>query len=108
MVEQVRVWTADVSSPSCHGKTRPTGTATTVDAFADRVRQQYLFTPGGLSEAEREVVAEAIDGGYFQDDDAFRSVVDRVREHEGLNVDDFYGTWLLAYEGTEYLTDAEW
>jgi len=25
-----------------------------------------------------------------------------------LNVDDFYGTWLLAYKGTEYLTDTEW
>ena len=62
----------------------------------------------GLSEAERKVVEEAIDEAYYEDDDAFRSVVDRIRDHEGLNVDDFYGTWLLSYENEEYLTYVEW
>lgn len=79
-----------------------------VDSFADRVRDQYLFTLTGLSEAEREVVEEAIDGGYFQDDEAFRSVTNRIREHEGLDVTDSYGTWLLEYEQVEYLTYVEW
>ena len=106
--DRYRVGVNPRTAPEAEYQYEVTAAATTVDAFADRVRQQYLFTLGGLSEAEREVVAEAIDGGYFKDDDAFRSVVDRVREHEGLNVDDFHGTWLLAYEGTEYLTDAEW
>lgn len=32
-----------------------------VDAFADRVREQYLITLDGLSDAERAVVEEAID-----------------------------------------------
>ncbi|WP_254769278.1 hypothetical protein [Salinilacihabitans rarus] len=85
-----------------------TEVAPDVETFADRVRAQYLFALTGLSEAERAVVEEAIDGGYFEDDDAFRSVVDRIREHEGLDVDDFYGTWLVEYEGVEYLTYAEW
>ncbi|EMA12887.1 hypothetical protein [Haloarcula marismortui] len=85
-----------------------TEVASGVDSFADQIRDQYLFTLTGLSEAEREVVEEAIDGGYFQDDEAFRSVTDRIREHEGIEVTDSYGTWLLAYEQVEYLTYVEW
>ncbi|MDF9748271.1 hypothetical protein [Natrinema salsiterrestre] len=85
-----------------------TEVASSVDAFADQVREQYLFTLTGLSDAESEVVEEAIDGGYFEDDDAFQSVTDRIRKHEGITVDDFYGTWLLEYESVEYLTYAEW
>jgi hypothetical protein len=79
-----------------------------VGTFADQVRDRYLFTLSGLSEAEPDVVEEAIDGGYFEDDEAFRSVTGRIREHEGIEVDDFYGTWLLEYENVEYLTYVEW
>ncbi|RZH69429.1 hypothetical protein [Natrinema altunense] len=79
-----------------------------VDPFADRVRARYLFTLAGLSDAERAVVEEAIGEGYFEDDDAFRSVVDRIREHDGIREDEFYGTWLLEYDGVEYLTYTEW
>lgn len=79
-----------------------------VDTFAEQIRERYLFELTGLSDAERAVVQEAIDGGYFEDDDAFQSVVDRIRGHEGLAVDDFYGTWLLEYERVEYITYAEW
>lgn len=82
--------------------------ASGVDPFAEQVREQYLFTLTDLSDAERAVVEEAIDSGYFQNDDAFQSVVDRIRAHEGINVDEFYGTWLLEYERIEYLTYAEW
>jgi hypothetical protein len=82
--------------------------AADVETFADQVRERYLFTLSGLSAAEREVVEEAIDGAYFEDDEAFRSVVDRIREHEGIEVDDFYGTWLLEYETVEYITYVEW
>jgi len=85
-----------------------TEVASSVERFADQVREQYLFTLTGLSDAEREVVEEAIDSGYFDDTDAFQSVVERIREHEGISVDDFYGTWLLEYENVEYLTYAEW
>jgi len=41
------------------------------------------FVLAGLSDAEREVVEESIDGAYFEDDDAFRSVIDRIRAHDG-------------------------
>ena len=79
-----------------------------VDSFADQVREEYLFALTGLSAAEREVVEEAIDGAYYEDDDAFRSVVEKIRAHEGLYVEDSYGTWLLSYEDVEYLADVEW
>lgn len=85
-----------------------TEVADSVEGYADRVRDRYLFTLSGLSEAEREVVREAIDGAYFEDTDAFRSVVERLREHDGIDVQEFYGTWLLAYGGAEYLAYAEW
>jgi hypothetical protein len=78
-----------------------------VESFADRVRDRYLFTLSGLSDAERAVVEETIEGAYFSDDEAFRSVVDRLRSHEGIDVDDSYGTWLCAYEGVEYRAYAE-
>ncbi|MFC7115204.1 hypothetical protein ACFQH2_09925 [Natronoarchaeum sp. GCM10025703] len=82
--------------------------ASGVEPFADQVREQYLFTLSGLSEDERAVVEEAIDEGYFSDDEDFQSVSERIREHEGIREDGFYGTWLLEYEGTEYLTYMEW
>lgn len=85
-----------------------TRVADTVAAFADQVRDRYRFTLSGLSDAEREVVREAIDGAYFEDTDAFRSVVDRLQQHEGIEASEFYGTWLLLYDGSEYLAYAEW
>jgi hypothetical protein len=85
-----------------------TEVASGVEPFAERVRGQYLFGLTDLSEAERDVVEKAIDGAYFEESDAFRSVIERIRSHDGLSVERSYGTWLLAYEGTEYLTYAEW
>jgi hypothetical protein len=85
-----------------------TEVADSLGAYADQIRERYRFELTGLSEAERRVVDQAIDGAYFEENDAFRSVVDRLRDHDGLSVDDFYGTWLLEYEGVEYLAYAEW
>jgi len=82
--------------------------APTVEAYAAQIRERYLFALEGLSEAERAVVDQAVEGGYFENDDAFQSVVDRIRDHEGISVDEFYGTWLLEYDGSEYVTYAEW
>ncbi|NHN60016.1 MULTISPECIES: hypothetical protein [Halorussus] len=79
-----------------------------VHTFVDQIRERYLFALTDLSDDERAVVEGAIEGGYFEDDDAFRSVIDRIREHRGLSVHDFYGTWLLEYEGVEYITYVEW
>ncbi|WP_345779790.1 hypothetical protein [Halosolutus halophilus] len=96
------------TAPEAEYRYEVTEVASSVETVADQVREQYLFTLTDLSDAERAVVEEAITDGYFQDDDAFQSVIDRIREHEGITVDDFYGTWLLEYESVEYLTYAEW
>ncbi|MFW6382544.1 MAG: hypothetical protein ACOCZD_00715 [Haloferacaceae archaeon] len=85
-----------------------TQVAPDVETFAESVREEYRFTLSGLSADERAVVEEAIEGGYFREDDAFESVVEKIRAHEGIDVDDFYGTWLLEYDGVEYLVYAEW
>jgi hypothetical protein len=85
-----------------------TEVAPDIKTYANQIREKYRFTLTGLSDAERAVVEEAIEGGYFEEDDAFRSVVERLRSHEGLSEEDFYGTWLLEYEGVEYLVYAEW
>ena len=79
-----------------------------IETFADQIRERYLFALTGLSAAEREVVEEAIDGAYYEDDDAFRSVVEKIRDHDGLYVESHDGTWLLNYEDIEYLTDVRW
>jgi hypothetical protein len=83
--------------------------ADTTAAFADLLRERYLFELSGLSEAEREVVETAIEDGYFEDaTDAFRSVVARLLAHPGFEVTDSYGRWLVEYEDTEYITYAEY
>ena len=74
-----------------------------------QLREQHLFSLSGLSEAEREIVAEAIDGSYFPEGgevpDAFRSLADRFRNRAGIDTNEHGGTWLARYEGTIYWTD---
>jgi hypothetical protein len=106
--DRIRVAVNSRSASEASYRYEATRVAPDVDAFADQVRDRYLFVLSGLSDAERAVVEEAIDGAYFEDDDAFRSVTNRIKEHEGITEEDFYGTWLLEYEGTEYLTHVEW
>ena len=81
--------------------------AESTTAFAEQVRSRYLFTLSGLSEEERAVVEEAIDETYFEDSEAFRSVFGKLQSHRGIEITDSYGTWLVAYEGEEYITYAE-
>ena len=106
--DRYRVEVESQTVPENEYRYEVTEVAPDVEAFAGQVREQYLFALTGLSKAEREVVEEAIDEAYYEDDDAFRSVTDRIRDHEGLSVDDFYGTWLLSYENEEYVTYVEW
>lgn len=74
----------------------------------EQIRAEYLFTLTGLSGSEREVVEEATSGGYYQDSDAFKSVVDRFRDQKGLEVSDTDGSWLVEYQGVSYVADIEW
>ncbi|SDL93377.1 hypothetical protein SAMN04487949_0225 [Halogranum gelatinilyticum] len=86
-----------------------TEVAASSEAYAAQLRERYLFTLSGLSDAEREVVEQAIDGGYFEDSAAFQSVADRFDAHEPLSGErGSYGDWLAQYEGETYLTYLEY
>lgn len=76
-------------------------------AFGEQVRSKHLFTLSGLSEAERDLVERAIDGGYYegQGDEAFRSLVSRFRDHPGIETHETGGEWLVEYRGTVYWAD---
>ena len=74
--------------------------------YAQQLREEHLVTLSGLSEDERSVVSEAIDGVYYAedtDDDAFRSVMDRFPAESAIEADDFDGTWLVRYDGEVYV-----
>jgi len=76
--------------------------------YGVELKREYLFTLSGLSEAEREVVAEAIDEGYYASSgsDAFESVARRFLDHEPLVGDHAEeGQYLVRYEGTDYWAD---
>lgn len=96
------------AAPEATYRYEVTEAAPDVESYAAQVRERYLFSLTDLSEAERDVVETAISDGYYDDDEPFQSVVDRLRDHEGFAVYDRYGTWLVGYEGGAYITYAEW
>lgn len=78
------------------------------EAYADDLRERYLFTLSGLSDAEREIVEEALNETYWaesDDDEAFASLLDRFQAHEPMAEDDRRGTWLVRYDGAVYVAD---
>lgn len=88
---------------------RATAVAATAAEYAAWVRESYRFTLSGLSDAEREVVEQAIDGGYHEGsvEDAFASVARRFHDHEPVKGRDGGGNWLVRYEGSEYWADLQ-
>lgn len=77
--------------------------------YGASVREEYAFTLSGLSDAEREVVEEAVDGGYYEGsaDDEFVSVAERFRDHRGYETDEWGGNWVVRYEGAVYWADLQ-
>jgi len=76
--------------------------------YGAELKTEYMFTLSGLSKAEREVVAQAIDEGYYESSgsDAFESVARRFLEHEPIIGDPAEeGQYLARYEGTDYWAD---
>jgi hypothetical protein len=82
-------------------------------AFADYLRERYLFTLGDLSDAEREIVEQAAGSEYQESDEsseAFRSLARRLQSHRGITEDQFSdgeyygGRYLVEYDGTVYWT----
>lgn len=78
------------------------------DEYAAALKEEHLFALSGLSEAERSVVDAAIEDDYYaedEDDEAFRSLLDRLRRHEPVAGEEAHGEWLVRYEGEVYWTD---
>lgn len=77
--------------------------------FAETIRSEYLFDLAGLSESEREIVEEAVDGGYYDGSttDAFESLARRFRAHDAVEADEGGGEWLVRYDGTEYWAELQ-
>jgi hypothetical protein len=80
-----------------------------VEGFAEQLRDKHLFTLDGLSPAEQAVIEEAIETGEvaWESEDS-ESVVSKIREHRALKEDDYSGTWLMKYDGGEYLVSLRW
>jgi hypothetical protein len=83
--------------------------AASAEAFGAAVREEYTFELSGLTDGEREIVEEAIDGGYYEGEvtDAFASLAGRFRERRALEADEWGGEWVARYEGTVYWTDLQ-
>ena len=77
--------------------------------YARDLKDEYLFSLDGLTDAERAVVDEAIEEGsyYAEDDDdqAFRSVLEAFRRHEAVASEEAHGEWLVRYDGEVYWAD---
>lgn len=73
--------------------------------LGQQLRERYLFTLSGLSQAEQDIVKEAKRIYHPEGDtvpDAFRSLADRFRGREGIEIDEDRGTWLAKYDETMY------
>lgn len=83
--------------------------ASNTSVYAAHLRETYAFTLSGLSDAERNVIEKAIDGGGYYadsaDDAAFEAVLNRFRSHDAIVDDQASGMWLVRYNGTLYLAD---
>jgi hypothetical protein len=83
--------------------------AASAEAFGAAVREEYAFELSGLTDAEREIVEEAIDGGYYEGEvtDAFASLARRFRERPAVESDERGGEWVARYEGAVYWADLQ-
>ena len=82
-----------------------------VEGFAEQIRDKHLFTLDGLSPAEQAVIEEAIETGQVDSWDSAdsESVISNIREHRALRAEEGdAGTWLMKYDGGEYLVYLYW
>lgn len=82
------------------------------EAYAAQLRDRYRFTLSGLSDAERTVIKGATDeGSYYaetDDDEAFRSVLDRFRAHDAVRQEEYRGEWVVRFRGTVYWAELDY
>jgi hypothetical protein len=76
--------------------------------YATQLRDEYLFTLSGLSEAERGVVEQAINDMYYadnDDDETFRAVMETFQQQTAIQKNEYQGTWLVRYNGEIYVAE---
>jgi len=85
--------------------------ADSVAEYATALRDSYEFELSGLSEAERDVLDDALNGtNYIEDSDneGFDSLVDRFRSHRAVAEDDFAGYYIVQYDGQRYWVEVDY
>jgi hypothetical protein len=81
------------------------------EAYAESLRDRHEFELSGLSDAERTVVEDALNGtNYIEDSDneAFDSLVDRFRAHEPVEETDYGGSYVVRYDGRLYWAEVDY
>lgn len=87
---------------------QPRLVATTADAYAACLRDEYVFELSGLDPNTRETVNEAADGTYRAEntsDTAFRSLLETFHSHTAVSANTASGSWITRYEGRLYWVD---
>lgn len=77
----------------------------TAAEYGASLRSEYSFALGTVSEEERSVLKEARGDTYYAEsdsDEAFARLLDRFRAHAGVVEDDYYGEWLVRWDGETY------
>lgn len=75
--------------------------------FGERLREERTARLADLTEDEREVVAEAIEGRFVTGDTehgAFIALGERLLETDPVYLQERQGEWLVRYEGERYWT----
>ena len=85
--------------------------AETAGEYATTLREDYEFELSGLSDSERDVVDDALNGTKYIDDSdnsGFDSLVDRFRQHQPVVGDDDSGNYLVRYDGERYWVEVNY
>ncbi|WP_380677194.1 hypothetical protein [Salinigranum sp. GCM10025319] len=81
--------------------------ASSAEGFRSVVADEYLIALDALDEAEREIVASAVDGGYEKCEPT-SAALDGIRERLNAARDLPHpreGEWYVSYDGERYLLD---
>ena len=85
--------------------------AETAAEYATSLREQYEFELSNLSENERGILENALNGtNYIEDSDnsGFDSLVDRFRTHQAVEETDDTGEYVVRYEGQVYWVEVNY
>jgi predicted small lipoprotein YifL len=76
--------------------------------YGERLRSEYTFALGTVSDGERSILREAVGGNYYAEsdsDEAFARLLDRFRAHEAVVERDVSGAWLVRWDGRIYYAE---